>query len=62
MGLSLRQIKSVFIVLVVLAMVAGVGWFQGSFAKDETAPTAEKVFPSSSECKKCHIRGFEEYE
>ena len=62
MGLSLRQIKSVFIVLVVLGMVAGVGWFQGSFAKDETAPTPEKVFPSSSKCKKCHIRAFEEYE
>ena len=34
MGLSLRQIKSVFIGLVVIAMVGGVGWFQGSFAKD----------------------------
>ena len=62
MKLSLRKIKAVVISVVVLGVVVGAAWFQGSLAKDEGAPTPEKVFPSSSKCKKCHIRAFEEYE
>ena len=62
MKLSLRKIKAVVISIVVLGVVVGAAWFQGSLAKDEGAPTPEKVFPSSSKCKKCHIRAFEEYE
>ncbi|HEY3198692.1 MAG TPA: multiheme c-type cytochrome [Nitrospirales bacterium] len=62
MKLSLRKIKAVVISMVVLGVVIGAAWFQGSLAKDEAAPTPEKVFPASSKCKKCHIRAFEEYE
>ena len=62
MKLSLRKIKAVVISVVVLGVVIGTAWFQGSLAKDEAPPTPEKVFPASSKCKKCHIRAFEEYE
>src|SRR5207302_549529 len=40
------------------------GWFQGTFAAkvDEGPMTPERVFPTSSKCKKCHLRANEEYE
>jgi nitrate/TMAO reductase-like tetraheme cytochrome c subunit len=54
--------KPIIIILIILSVVVGVDWFQGTFAKDEGAQTPEKVFPASSKCKKCHLRAFEEYE
>lgn len=62
MGSTLQRIKAVGISLLVVGMVGGISWFQGTFAKDEGPLTPEKVFPASSKCKKCHLRAFEEYE
>jgi nitrate/TMAO reductase-like tetraheme cytochrome c subunit len=61
-SLSRRRVKAVGCSLVILGLLAGVGWFQMTLAKDEGPLTPEKVFPASSKCKKCHIRAFEEYE
>ena len=54
--------KTFMIHVAVVALVIGVGWFHGTFAKAEEPLTPEKVFPASSKCKKCHIRAHEEYE
>ena len=59
---TFRIMKVLVVGVVVLGVIVGVGWFQGTFAKDEGPQTPEKVFPASSKCKKCHLRAFEEYE
>jgi nitrate/TMAO reductase-like tetraheme cytochrome c subunit len=58
-----RYYKVVIVLIVIVAVLAGTDWFQGTFAAKEEGPlTPEKVFPASSKCKKCHLRAFEEYE
>ena len=59
---TFRIMKVLVVGVVILGVIVGVGWFQGTFAKDEGPQTPEKVFPASSKCKKCHLRAFEEYE
>lgn len=61
MSVKHRPVKALTISLIILGLVAGVGWFQGTLAKEEPLDP-EKVFPASSKCKKCHIRAHEEYE
>ena len=64
MGWTSRQVKTLTVSLAILGVVVGVGWVQGTFAaKDDEGPmTPERVFPTSSKCKKCHLRANEEYE
>jgi len=38
------------------------GLDNGLYAQDASKPTIEKAFPSSSKCKRCHERVFEEWE
>lgn len=61
MSVKHRPVKALTISLIILGLVAGVGWFQGTLAKEEPLEP-EKVFPASSKCKKCHLRAHEEYE
>src|SRR5438876_11091074 len=64
MGWTSRQVKTLTISLAVLGVVVGAGWVQGTFAaKDDEGPmTPERVFPASSKCNKCPLRGNEDYE
>jgi len=57
-----QRVKIFVVGLTVLGLLSGVGWFQGTFAKEDAPLTPEKVFPASSKCKKCHIRASEEYD
>src|SRR5437773_8436700 len=58
----MQRVKIFVVGLTVLGLLSGVGWFQGTFAKEDAPLTPEKVFPASSKCKKCHIRASEEYD
>ncbi|MEO5955038.1 MAG: hypothetical protein ABIR36_05010, partial [Nitrospiraceae bacterium] len=46
----------------VAAFLLSHGLEQGLHAQDASKPTLEKAFPSSSKCKRCHERVFEEWE
>ena len=61
-GVMFRQARVFTVGLFLLGLAIGVGWWQGTFAKDEVPNSPEKIFPASSKCKKCHIRVHEEYE
>ena len=52
------------VVVVVLALFLSQGFDNGAFAQEtpKSQNTLEKAFPSSSKCKRCHERVFEEWE
>ncbi|TKB33507.1 MAG: hypothetical protein E8D51_06920, partial [Nitrospira sp.] len=49
-------------IVLVAAFVLSYGLNEGLYAQDASKPTLEKAFPSSSKCKRCHERVFEEWE
>src|SRR6266536_4037970 len=60
-GARTQRVKIFVVGMTALGLLSGVGWLQGTFAKEE-ALTPEKVFPASSKCKQCHIRASDEYD
>ncbi|MEQ1791552.1 MAG: multiheme c-type cytochrome, partial [Nitrospiraceae bacterium] len=49
-------------IVLVAAFVFSHGLGEGLYAQDASKPTLDKAFPSSSKCKRCHERVFEEWE
>jgi Cytochrome c554 and c-prime len=66
MGMILHRALGVKIgigaVLALAAVVLSHQAGEGLYAQDAAKPTLDKAFPSSSKCKRCHERVFEEWE